>query len=68
MASRRDDTSRGDYFRTNRWDYQRSRRTGVGNPELATKGKGEKFFIAVTQKIGDVLYELSKSDIENLYE
>jgi creatinine amidohydrolase len=47
---------------------QISEDTGVGNPELATKEKGEKFFIAVTQKIGDVLYELSKSDIENLYE
>ena len=42
--------------------------TGVGNPQFATKEKGEKFFKAVTQKIGDVMYELSIADIENLYE
>ncbi len=42
--------------------------TGIGNPRLATKEKGERFFIAVTQKIGDVMYDLSKANIENLYE
>ena len=42
--------------------------TGIGDPRLATREKGEKFFKAVTQKIGDVLYELSKVNIENLYE
>ena len=35
---------------------------------MATKEKGEKFFNAVTQKMGDVLYELSKADTEELYE
>lgn len=42
--------------------------TGIGDPRLATVEKGEKFFKAVTQKIGNVLYELSKADVDNLYE
>ncbi len=42
--------------------------TGVGDPRLATKEKGEKYFVAVTQKIGDIIYDISKANIENLYE
>lgn len=42
--------------------------TGIGNPHAATKEKGERFFTDVTQKMGDMLYELSQADIENLYE
>ncbi len=42
--------------------------TGVGNPRLATKEKGEKFFTDVTRKVGEALYELSKADIDCLYE
>jgi creatinine amidohydrolase len=42
--------------------------TGVGNPRLATKEKGEKFFTALIQKIGEVMYDLSKANIEDLYE
>ena len=42
--------------------------TGVGNPILATKEKGEKFFQAVTKKIGNLLYDLSKADIQDFYE
>ena len=42
--------------------------TGVGNPILATKEKGERFFKAVTEKMADLFYEISKADIENLYE
>jgi len=44
-----------------------SKDTGIGDPRLATREKGEKFFIAVTQKIGDVLYDLSKTNLEELY-
>ncbi len=47
---------------------QISEDTGVGNPKLATKEKGERFFKALTQKMGDLLYEISKADIEDLYE
>lgn len=42
--------------------------TGIGDPRLATREKGEKFFKAVTRKIGDVLYDLSKANLEKLYE
>ncbi len=42
--------------------------TGVGNPQLATKEKGERFFTDLTQKIGNALFELSKANVEDLYE
>lgn len=42
--------------------------TGVGNPILATKEKGEKYFNAVTEKMASLFYEISKADIQNLYE
>lgn len=42
--------------------------TGVGNPKLATREKGEKFFKAVTRKIGQTMYEISIADIDSLYE
>lgn len=41
--------------------------TGIGNPKLATKEKGKKYFNSVTQKMGDLFYEISKADIQNLY-
>ena len=42
--------------------------TGVGNPHKSTKEKGERFFKDVTEKIGAFLYELSKADLDDLYE
>ncbi len=42
--------------------------TGVGNPILATKEKGEKYFNTVTKKMASLFYEISKADIQNLYE
>ena len=41
--------------------------TGVGNPAAATKEKGEKYFTAVTEKIGNLLVELAGCDINDLY-
>jgi len=41
--------------------------TGVGNPILATKEKGEKYFNTVTEKMASLFYEISKADIQNLY-
>ena len=41
--------------------------TGVGNPALATKAKGERFFKAVTNKIADLYISLCEADINNLY-
>ena len=45
-----------------------SRDTGVGDPKSATKEKGERFFIAVTEKMADLFYDVWKADTENLYE
>jgi len=42
--------------------------TGAGNPKLASREKGERFFNDLTGKIGELLVELCKADIENLYE
>ncbi len=47
---------------------QISEDTGVGNPKLATKEKGERFFKMITKKMGNILYDISKADINDLYE
>ena len=44
-----------------------TRDTGVGNPKLATREKGEAFFGAVTQKIAAFLEELHLADLNDLY-
>jgi creatinine amidohydrolase len=41
--------------------------TGVGNPMKATKEKGQKFFEAVTDKIANLIIEISKADLTRLY-
>ena len=42
--------------------------TGIGNPHLSTKEKGEKFFNAMVKKMGEVFYQVSKADVNHLYE
>ncbi len=42
--------------------------TGIGNPEKATREKGEKFFNAVTQKLANLILEVSAVEIDNRYE
>lgn len=42
--------------------------TGIGDPRKATKEKGETYFKAVTEKIGDLLVELAHCDLKDLYE
>lgn len=42
--------------------------TGIGNPKLATKEKGEKYFRAVTEKVAELMIDLAKCDPENLYD
>ena len=42
--------------------------TGVGNPAKATKEKGKRYFKAVTEKMGALFYEISKADVNDLYE
>jgi creatinine amidohydrolase len=41
--------------------------TGVGNPKLASAVKGEKYFIAITEKVANLLVEIAGCDINDLY-
>jgi len=41
--------------------------TGVGNPQKATAEKGEKYFKAVTEKVGQFFIQLAKTDRDNFY-
>ncbi len=58
--------SEGWVWTERKWS-QISEDTGVGNPKAATKEKGEKYFKAVTEKMSNLFYEISKADIQNLY-
>ncbi len=42
--------------------------TGIGNPKLATKEKGEQFFNALTEKISRLIRDLSLMDMNDIYE
>lgn len=42
--------------------------TGIGDPSKATKEKGEKYFKAVTEKVAELMFEIAKTDTDNLYE
>lgn len=42
--------------------------TGVGNPYASTPEKGERFFRDLTQKVGSLLVDLARADVNDLYE
>ena len=42
--------------------------TGIGNPKKSTAEKGEKFFTAVSQKMGELIVDLAQVDISDRYE
>jgi creatinine amidohydrolase len=42
--------------------------TGTGNPKAATKEKGDRYFKAITQKMGELMFKLAKADVNDLYE
>ncbi|NER17592.1 creatininase family protein [Spongiivirga citrea] len=42
--------------------------TGVGNPQASTKAKGERFFNAICEKMGQLFVEIAEADTDNLYE
>jgi creatinine amidohydrolase len=42
--------------------------TGIGDPSAATPEKGERCFREVTEKISNLMVELSSADIKNMYE
>lgn len=41
--------------------------TGIGDPSKATQEKGEKFFNKVTDKLGELITELAKTGIDEMY-
>ncbi len=49
-----------------RWT-QVTRDTGVGDPRKATAEKGEKYFKAVTEKVGAFFVELANTSIDDLF-
>lgn len=59
--------SEGWVWAERKWS-QISEDTGVGNPKHATKEKGERFFNDVSKKMGELVYDLCKADISDLYE
>jgi creatinine amidohydrolase len=42
--------------------------TGIGNPYKATSAKGERCFNEVIKKIGNLMTDISKADVNNMYE
>ncbi len=42
--------------------------TGIGNPFKSTPEKGEKCFNEIVKKVGALMFEVSKTDINNMYE
>jgi creatinine amidohydrolase len=59
--------SEGWIWTERRWS-QISEDTGIGNPGLAARDKGAKYFNDLTIKIGKLLCELCEADIENMYD
>ena len=41
--------------------------TGIGNPKKATKEKGEKFFNAVSEKLAELIVDISETEINDRY-
>ncbi|WP_430966109.1 creatininase family protein [Spongiimicrobium sp. 2-473A-2-J] len=58
--------SEGWVWAERKWS-QISADTGVGDPRAATVEKGERFFKAVTEKMGNFFVELCNADLEDLY-
>ncbi len=42
--------------------------TGTGNPKASTAEKGERYFKDVTEKVGQLMYDLAMADKNDLYE
>jgi len=59
--------SEGWVWAERKWS-QISEDTGVGNPMLSTKEKGERFFKDATKKMGAFIHELCNADLDDLYE
>jgi creatinine amidohydrolase len=42
--------------------------TGIGYPKKATKEKGEGYLQEITQKLSQLMLDLAKADVEDMYE
>ncbi len=42
--------------------------TGIGDPSLATRKKGELYFKAITEKVGNLIYGICKMDGDKIFE
>ncbi|WP_394746768.1 creatininase family protein [Spongiimicrobium salis] len=42
--------------------------TGVGDPKASTKEKGARFFKAICKEMGQLFYEIARTDVKDLYE
>lgn len=42
--------------------------TGVGDPRKSTAEKGARYFKDVTEKVGQLMYDIAEADISDLYE
>lgn len=49
-----------------KWD-KISKDTGIGNPKKATPEKGKKFIGDVTTKLAEIIFDLSKTEIDDFY-
>lgn len=59
--------SEGWVWAERKWS-QISADTGTGNPKKATAQKGERYFRAITAKMGDFMIKLAQSDTSDMYE
>ena len=59
--------SEGWVWAERKWS-QVSEDTGVGDPQRATAEKGAKYFNELTEKMGSFFLDLSRADINDLYE
>jgi creatinine amidohydrolase len=42
--------------------------TGVGDPKFSSAAKGARFLADVSEKIGQLMYDIAQADINDLYE
>lgn len=50
-----------------RWSMV-SEDTGIGNPKASSKEKGERYFVAVSQKVAELFIEIAEMNVEERYE
>jgi creatinine amidohydrolase len=64
--SRFDAINHGWVSMTRRWDHLTTN-TGSGNPHQATAAKGEQVIEVIAERIGQFLYELGESELDEMF-